>query len=52
MKSDYFQSDFFADTLEEKKKPVEEPKQEPAPIPEQKETVWVPRMINGEWEIY
>jgi hypothetical protein len=52
--SEYNQQDLFADIFEEKKKPDEEPKYEskPLPKPEQKRTAWVPRMINGEWEIY
>ena len=31
-------------------KPGEEPK--PEPKPEQISSVWVPKMVNGEWEIY
>ena len=27
-------------------------KPKPEPKPEKKSTAWVPRMINGEWEIY
>jgi hypothetical protein len=35
---------------EELYKPGEEPKEEPKP--ERESNVWVPRMIDGEWEIY
>jgi len=34
----------------ELKKPGEEQKEEPKP--ERKSSAWVPKMINGEWEIY
>jgi hypothetical protein len=42
------------DTEIEPKKPAEKPKEEPKvePKSEQKRNVWVPQMINGEWEIY
>ena len=31
-------------------KPKEEPK--PESKPERKSSAWVPKMVNGEWEIY
>jgi hypothetical protein len=48
------QGDLF-DAEVEPKKPAEKPKEEPKkeePKPERKRNVWVPQMINGEWEIY
>jgi len=45
------QQDLFSENLPVvSNKPKEEPK--PEPKPEKKSTAWVPKMVNGEWEIY
>jgi hypothetical protein len=47
--SEQEQGDLF--DVEEPKKPVEPPKEEPK-LEKKSLYSWVPQMINGEWEIY